>query len=173
MQKHPKIGVGAVVVSIMGTIASQVGPETEWLSPHSARIILIISLIGLVVGVLIWVGKIPIPAIEHGRKRRLEIIGGLEDCILEGTELLAQTSNMSFGDAHSIEPKLENWRKSVDEYLQRELYDEFTSWFKASHTAPDASLGELISGCKRGLDMLEDLLYRLNSSISHKESSQN
>ena len=66
-----------------------------------------------------------------------------------------------------------NWRKSVGEYLQKELYDEFTSWFKAAHTAPDASLGELIRGCQRGLDMLEDLLHRLNRSISHKEGSQN
>ena len=173
MRKHPKVGVGAVVVSIMGVIASKVGPETGWLSPYYARIIFILSLIGILVGILIWVGLIPIPAIERGRKRKLEIIGGIEDCILEGTQLLAQTSNMTFAKARSIEPKLENWRKSVGEYLQKELYDEFTPWFKASHTAPDASFGELVRGCQSGLDILEDLLYRLNPSISHKEDSQN
>ncbi len=95
-----------------------------------------------------------ITALEVEAKKRSEIlgfIGGIENDIITGREILARVKNASFSDAQSIVDNLNKWRSLVGECLQRENRDVFASWFNATYTSPPMLLGELAKACERGL----------------------
>ena len=126
----------------------------------------------------------PVKQRNEAREKLLKLqdtlgqLGWIEAVIIDGVDLLNKLKQKHYMDFSLCEQKeLDNfgeWYEAVVGHFQKHMIGEYPSWYRFVFIGKDEpSVVEVIRAYEAGLDHLEDISKKLNSSNAHTGDYQN